>query len=222
MQRGLDEYENAVGRANNTGNAWGINEFTLTTTADTRRYEITAADFGKALTVTTVPDSVYAPESNLEFTQLEQLPNDWAWLSQTSNNWFGLWQGYISQSARYVAFYRKLGATGFKHYLEIRPAPIAGELYRVLYQVGQWSSSIPSDLDFELPLPQLNFYFIALVSLGLLDSAKWADGEDKSAKLRASLNFDLVRYEDTFKNYIASLSTAQVVFSESYADFCGL
>src|SRR5881394_1164506 len=83
LDRAIDEYRNATMRANNTGNAWAVKEFTLTTVDGQRRYVISAADFSKALLIATVPSSVpgvVEPEIPLEFTQIEQLPNDWEFL----------------------------------------------------------------------------------------------------------------------------------------------
>lgn len=209
-------------KANNTGNAWAIKEYTLETEADTRRYEIEDADFGKPLLIATVPSStpgIVEPEQTLEFTQLEQLPNDWAYLS--NNSYWSLWLWGTSQKARYAAFYRQLDATGFKNYLEIRPTPAADEEYRVLYQVGDWSASVTSDLNFAFPFPELDFYFVTLVSDCLLYKCRWADGKDQKAELEAAFGKDLSRYQRTFDDYIASLTVTDIVYAESFADHCG-
>lgn len=222
----MDEYTNSTLKANNTGNAWAVNEYTQTAVADTRRYEITVADFSKALLVATVPSSVTGvvePEKVLEFTQLEQLPKDWAYLADTGG--WSLWFDNVSQRGRYVAVYRRSEASGFKVYLEIRPTPKAGELYRVLYQVGDWSGNIPTDLNFAFPFPELNFYFLTLVSDSLLPISRWsADAKENDAEMkRLSYGFtkDLARYQQTFDNFVASLSVSNMVMAESYADYAG-
>lgn len=225
LARALDEYQNAVQTANNLGDAWAIGEFTLTAQAGIRRYEITQMDFGKPLLVATVPADDYERELSLEFTQVEQLPKDWAWLKDVGN-WGLLWQWDVSHSARYVAFWRALEAKGYKYYCELRPVPTKAEDYRILYQVGEWASKLPEDLDFAFPLRELDFYFTALVALGVLDDTRWSRDEAadlrRAAQIKESLLFDLGRYKETFDNYIASLSQSQTVMAESYADYVGL
>jgi hypothetical protein len=227
LDRAIDEYRNAVMRANNTGNAWAVKEFTITTLDNVRRYETTATDFSKALLVATVPSStpgVVEPETALEFTQLEQLPRDWEFLAKMSS--WSLWGWNIPQNARYAACYRSVETTGFKNYIEIRPTPDAGEQYRVLYQVGDFSGSIASDLSFNFPFPELDFYFQTLVCDGLLPMTRWSADEAADDSLMKKLGTqylkDLARYEQTFMNFVASLSNTDIVYGESFADYAGL
>jgi len=229
LRRGVDEYQNATIRGNNTGNAWAVSEFVLTTQSDTRRYAIEVPDFSKALLVSTVPNyaSTYKGERLLNFTQIEQIPNDWSWLSENAGGWYGLWSGSLGGRATYVAFYRQTaGFDGFKNFMEIRPTPGDGEDYRILYQVGDWSKSMGSDLGFEFPFSDVNFYFTTLVADGLLPYAKWSNNAAEDMEMRKMLKMafteDLQRYEQTFRDFIASLSVTGIVWGESYADFVGL
>jgi hypothetical protein len=226
LEIGVSEFQNATMRVNNKGDAWAIKEYVLTTTDDTRRYLITQPDFGKALSVVTVPEDSRHFELELEFTELEQIPNDWAWLSNTQSA-ASLWQSYgVSQSARYVAFYRQLETGGFKNYMEIRPSPIVGENYRVLYQVGEWGSQIASDLNFAFPFPEVGYYFIALTANCLLPYTRWTSDAVMDAATKAELKNqfveDLQRYQETFDNFVASLHRPQLVYAESFADAIGL
>lgn len=226
LDRALAEYRNAVIGANNSGNAWAVNEYTLTATADTRRYEITAADFSKALLIATVPAATgpIEPEMPLEFTQLERLPEDWAFLRDVG--YWSLWWASVSQKARFAAFYRQKEAAGFKNYIEIRPTPDAGEQYRVLYQVGDFTGSVTSDLDFALPFPELDFYFVTLIADALLPYTRWSndknDDGDQLKMLAARFQTDLARYQKTYDDWIASLSVGDIVYADSYADSLGI
>ena len=224
LERGIDEYQNATIRGNNTGNAWAVSEFTLNTTDDTRRYEITVPDFSKALLVSTVPDvaSIYG-ERPLEFTQLEQLPNEWGWLSN-SNGWCGLFGGNRGGQAAYVAFYRQVAqATGFKNYMELRPSPKGVEQYRVLYQSGDWATKMTSDLTFDLPFGDVSFYFVTLIADGLLPYCRWSNDENQNMAMRqmlkAAFTQDLQRYERTFQDFIASLTVTDTIMSESFGEW---
>lgn len=229
LDRGIDELRNATMTANNTGNAWAVEEYTVTTEADTRRYEVTANDFGKALLVCTVPSTVpgvVEPEMPLQFTQLEQLPRDWAWLSDTGW-WWSLWLCDVSQRSRYAAFFNFLdGSAGFKTVMEIRPTPQAGELYRVLYQVGDWSQSMNSTVAFQFPFPSLDFHFVTLISDSLLPVARWTHDENANIRQAVALERgyakDLERSTPTWEDYISSLSVSDIVWSESFADYQGL
>lgn len=223
LELGIDEYSNATMKANNSGNAWAVKELTVTALADTRRYEITAADFAKALLVATVPQNeLQEPEMILEFTQIEQIPREWAWLSDSPS--FSLWLWNVSQNARYAAVFRESTSTGFRNYLELRPTPEAGEEYRVLYQVGNWSGGITSDnlIDFKLPFPELDFYFITLVADGLLAYCKWSndpvENAMKAKTLSQSFEKALARYDQTFRDFIASLSVSDIVYADSFGE----
>jgi len=227
--RAIAFYRNATMQANNTGNAWATQEFTLTTDASVRRYEITVPDFSKALLVCTVPSSepgVTQPELPLEFTQLEQLPNDWAFLNDTGWYW-SLWWGTVSQRARYSAFYRMVdGSAGFKNFMEIRPTPIADEQYRILYQVGDWSQSMESNLNFKFPFPELDYYFEALTANSLLSVARWSNdpayNDAEYKRLSFGLVQDLALYKPTWDAYVASLSVTDIVYCDSFSDFMGI
>jgi hypothetical protein len=223
LNRAIDEYRNAVVRANNTGNAWAVKEYTLTTIDGQRRYQIAAADFSKALLIATIPDptpGIIQPEVALEFTQLEQLPNDWEFLAKTAS--WSLWSYGVTQMARFAAHYREVDAGGFTNYLEIRPTPGANETYRVLYQVGDFSGGIASTMDFKFPFPELDFYFLTLVCDGLLPLARWtndgASDEKQGKMLSNQYAKDLIRYEQTFRDFIASLTVSDIVYSDSFAD----
>lgn len=227
LDRAINEYRNATMTANNTGNAWSVDEFTLTALADTRRYEITAPGFSKALLVSTIPSSVpgtVEPEQALEFTQIEQLPRDWAWLADFSD--WSLWAWNVSQKARYAAVFREVASTGYKNYIEIRPTPEAGEQYRVLYQVGDFSGYVTSSLDFALPFPEFDFYFTTLVADCLLPITRWSADDAADERFAKNLSGgyikDLSRYQRTFDDFIAGLSVTDIVYAESFADHCSL
>lgn len=227
LERAVDEFQNCTQKVSNRGDAWSIKEFVLTTEDNVRRYLIEQPDFGKALLVATIPEDNRHLEMELEFTQLEQLPNDWAWLSNTQSG-FGLWCGWgVSQRARYVAFFRQLESSGgFRPYMEIRPAPVADEEYRILYQVGEWGSQISSDLLFAFPFPEVGYYFVALVANCLLPITRWTADKvgDMATKteIKAGLIEDLQRYQPVFDDFVSSLNHPKMIFAESYADSLGL
>lgn len=226
LRRARDEYQHATQKVSNRGDAWAIKEFTLAASTNVRRYLISQADFGKALLVATVPEDAQHYEIELEFTQLEQLPTQWAWLSSTQSAYSLWYSSGVSQSARYVAFFRQLDATGFQNYLEIRPTPKAAENYRILYQVGEWGSQLPASLVFAFPFPELDFYFVTLVANCLLPVTRWTENAeaDRAAKteLKLALVEDLQRYQSTFDDFVSSLSHSKMVFADSFADHLGL
>lgn len=234
LDRGFDAYRMIGIKANNTGHAWATDEFTLTATTGVRRYDVTtslAPRFSKPLLVATVPSSVAGvnePELPLDFTQIEQLPRDWAWLNSSGINW-SLWQGDVTQSARWVAFYRTISDTaGFKMWMEIRPTPIATELYRVLYEVGNWQGLMTASAapTFQLPFPELDAYFIAWTAQSLLPLTRYSS--DPSADvgqlqgLAAGLESDLRIYDPIVEAFLASLTVTDLVYGESFADSLGL
>jgi hypothetical protein len=219
LDRAIDAYRNAVTTANNTGNAWAVNELIITALADTRRYEITAADFSKVLLIASVPQRPNDPEEVIEMSQIEQLPREWAWLNGDTA-WYSLW--YNSARSIWAAAFRKSEANGFHSYLEFRPTPKAGEQYRVLYQIGDFKQNINKDnlIDFQLPFPELDFYFIALVAKSLLAYTRWSNSLEadmlKKKELSQAFDEDLAKYQNTFDDFIANLSTSDIVYAEEF------
>jgi hypothetical protein len=232
LDHGFAAYRHLTTRANNTGNAWAMDEIVLNTTADTRRYDLTtiAPRFSKALLVSTVPAANSGePELTLDFTQIEQIPRDWAWL-QDSGFEFSLWDGLVAQKARLIAFYRQIaaGATGFKNWLEIRPTPAADEQYRIVYQVGDWQrlADATNLSTFIFPFPELDYYFIAVAAYTLLPHTEWSQDEERDAKKRnmieAVLKNEIASYQPTVDAFIANLAHTDIVWADSYADSLGL
>lgn len=234
IDRAIAEYSDAMNAVNNKADAWSVDEVELTTTADTRRYDVTAIapSFSKALAVVTVPSAVAGviePEVILEQSSLEQLPKEWAYLADVNWVW-SLWADNVTQKGRFVAFYRQVAndGTGYKQYLEIRPTPEAGEKYRILYQVGNIQDRIlPANaMSFVFPLPELDHYFLALIAKGVLYKCRWSDDVNsdrvRRQEIENQLVFDLTRYNKTYQEFTASLTQTQMLTAESYADFLGL
>lgn len=219
LDRAIDDYRDAVVSANNTKNAWAVNEYVITAQADTRRYEITPTDFSKPLLVASVPATSGSPEEVIEMSQIEQLPREWAWLDDSSAG-YSLW--FSTVRSLWAAVYRRSEADGFHSYIEFRPTPRAGEQYRILYQVADFKQNINKDnlIDFQLPFPELDFYFIALVAKNLLPYTRWSGSLEadmlKKKELKEGLLEDLERYQKTFDDFISSLSTSDIVYAEPF------
>lgn len=228
VARGIDEYANAVMRANNTGNAWAVKEHTLTADEGIRRYDLSDVPaFGKALLITYLPQSSGPgdPEIPLEFTQIEQLPREWGWLADTGE--YSFW-GLLGWRRRrqYAAVFRTLETDGFRSNIEIRPTPKGGDQFRILYQVGQWEPAVrerlQDDVNFDFPFPELDFYFTSLVAHAMLPYTKWTAAEAmnavKRSELKTALQEDMFRYETTFSDWVRSLSVTDQVFAVNYLE----
>jgi len=227
-------YQWVTNRTNNTGNSWQVDTYTLTTVANQRVYDLTddlliatvSGGFYKPLIVTTIPDDTNTPEVILEFTELESLPHEWAWLSANNGNLY-----FSSHSGRYIAFYRQLsqasGSTGERLMLEIRPTPSKVENYKILYQVGNWWDRVfetnPSDaLDYRLPHQEYRFHLRRLAARTLLPRARWTHDEAyndmKRKEIALSLQVEIDHSAEAFEAHIASLDQADVIRLDSWAD----
>lgn len=222
------EYQNVFNETNNTGNAWQVCEYTLTTTEGQRRYRIAPPQFYKALAVTTVPaDDNTDPQYPLEFTELEHLPQEWAWLGENKGQLL-----YSSHDAQMVAFYRKLGKMGAEQWVELRPTPTRTQQYTILYQITDWWVTNSTSLDStshplsstKMPHSSQRFYIRALVAQNLLLTGKvqW-QFDDKfnleMGKIVADgLKTKIERYKPVFDEYKDSLDNPDITYISSWAD----
>lgn len=213
-------YQENTNIGNNTGIAWQVDSFVLTATAGQRTYVLdpdVVIDFYKALTVTTVPTSDSDPEYTLEFTEIEHLPQEWAWLGQN--------QGILldsSHSSGLVAFYRQLGRAGEEIVCELRPTPNSTQQYTVWYQVGDWWERVfqNSDTAYTLPNKEYRFYFRALAARNLLPKCQWSYGQDKERyeNIKEMLDRRIVMSKKVYDDGLATIDNADVIRLDSYAD----
>lgn len=218
-----NEFQNITNETNNTGQAWQVGDYTLTTVVGQRQYEITGiqyVDFFKALYCVSVPSDVNAaPEYWLEFTEAEHLPQEWAWLSQTRGQYM-----YSSHDSQIMAFYRKLELGGPKLYCELRPTPSRVQSYRILYQQTDWFDGILQTLTSTTPHGSQKPYIRALVAMNLLlkGVVKWSQdrkyNRGRALGVEKSLKFKLERYAAAYEEYKRTLDVADVTYLDSWAD----
>jgi len=218
------EYQHLTNSLNNTGNAWQIENYTLTTAAGTYEYEINPAsgEFYKALNVTTVPDDdSIDPQYLLEFTELEHIPKEWAWLGQSRGQYM-----YSSHDSQMIAFYRQITDSGEKLYCQLRPTPTRVQTYNILYQVTDWWPRVgeTDNLTFKMPHASQKFYIRALVAQNLLlkGMVKWSFDDVKNYKtgtlVAQALEIRLARYKQAYDEYIDSLDNPDLTMIDVWAD----
>lgn len=206
---------------NNTGNGWQIGTLNISATAGTYVYQIETPfdDFYKALSVVTVPTNINDPEYVLEFTEIEHIPQEWAYLNETGRLY------YSTHSANFIAFYRKLGVDGETIWCEIRPVPAQDETYKITYQIGSWWDRI-ENTSFTLPHREFRFHLRRLAAQTLLHKCRWSYDEQKNALKKVEVGSILDRAiamgAKTFDDHIASLDNADIVEMETFGDRYGL
>lgn len=213
-------YQYAGNRANNTGNSWQIGTLNITTVVDTYVYQIQTQfdDFYKALSVVTVPSTTSEPEYTLEFVEVEHIPTEWQWITTNGGRLYA-----SSHSAKYIAFYRKIGSDGESIWAEIRPVPDRVENYKITYQIGEWWSRVV-DTDFTMPHKEHRFHLRRLAAAMLLHKCKWHYGDNNQikAEIKETLDRAIAMGAKPFEDHIASLDNAGVVELELFGDRYGL
>lgn len=184
-------------------------------------------DFYKALAVTTVPENINAdPEYVLEFTELEHLPKEWAWLSQNKGQYME-----SSHDAQLIAFYRKMGTYSEEIWCQIRPIPSKAESYKILYQQSDWWDKFLDSTnyaEFRTPHSTQRMYIRGLVALNLLykGSVKWSfndmKNELKTKSLIEGLEKRVARYRKSFDEYKDSLDQSDIVYATAWANELGM
>lgn len=220
------EYTTLTNTTNATGNAWQVDNYTLTTVAGTYDYAITpvapAGDFFKALNVTTIPEDVdTSPQYMLEFTELEHIPNEWAWLGESRGQFM-----YSSHDSQIIAFYRKITSAGESLRCQIRPTPTQVQTYNILYQVSDWWSLIDDSLGlaFTMPHSSQKFYLRALVAQNLLmkGNVSWSFDAVENYKMSnlvaKGLEMRLERYRQVFEEYRGTLDNPDLTEISSWAE----
>lgn len=212
-------YQWTTNRTNNTGNAWQINTTTIVATEGTFVYEIETQhnDFYKALSVVTIPASENDPEYPLEFVEVEHIPEEWSWVTETGGQLYGS----SSHAGRYIAFYRKMGTDGETIWCEIRPVPTQDENYKITYQVGNYWDRVV-DTDYELPHKEYKFHLRRLAASTLLHKTRWsydaAANQQRKQEVAATLDRAIEMGAKAFDDHIASLDQANIVEMETYGD----
>lgn len=211
-----ESYQWAVNRTNNTGNSWQIGTLNIITVANTYVYQIETQfdDFYKALSVVTVPTVTGDPEYTLEFVEVEHIPEEWQWITTEGGRLY-----WSSHSAKYIAFYRKLGVDGETIWCEIRPVPDRAETYKITYQVGDWWSRI-SATTYGMPHKEHRFHLRRLAARTLLPKCKWNYGDNSlmKAEVKETLDRAIAMGAPAFEEHIASLDNANVVELETFGD----
>lgn len=215
------EYQYITNDTNNTGNSWQIGETTLTTVSGQYRYDLSVTDFYKALNVTTVPGDINGqPQYTLEFTEFENMPKEWAWLSPTRGQYM-----YSSHDSQLIAFYRTQDSTtGEVLKCEIRPVPNRVQDYKILYQITDWWTDHESAA-YKLPHSSQRYYVRALVAQNLLlrGGVKWSFDEVKNftkGKIVAEgLKTRLERYKAVYDEYKDTLDIPDITEADSWADW---
>lgn len=213
-------YQWAMNVTNNTGNSWQIGTMNIVTVADTYVYQIETEfdDFYKALSVVTIPENSTDPEYSLEFVEVEHIPEEWSWITSNGGRLY-----CSSHSARYIAFYRKMGTDGETIWCEIRPVPDRVENYKITYQVGHWWNRV-ADTDYEMPHKEHRFHLRRLAAESLLSKCRWQYGDNtqRKAEVGAQLVRGIARGAKAFDDHIASLDNAGIVELETYGDHWGI
>lgn len=219
------EYQHITNSTNSVGNSWQVANYTLTTQAGVYDYAISPSndDFFKALNVTTVPDPASTdPQYLLEFTELENIPKEWSWISSNKGQYL-----YSSHDSQVIAFYRQITpGAGATWRCQIRPVPSEVQEYNILYQVTDWWNMILTTLGTSFPLPHSSqrFYIRALAAQNLLlkGTVMWSFSSESNEKIAQSvskgLDIKLARYKEGFDEYRSSLDNPDVTYVDCWAD----
>ncbi len=216
------EYTLATQQTNNKGNAWQKAEVSFTTSAGVREYQILTDDndFDKPLVVTTVPanNSAY-PEYVLEFTEVENISKEWGWTG-TNKGQFTM----SSHDSQLIAFFHKLTDEGDEVWCELRPTPSKAQVYKVMYQVGDWWARVfaTQDLGYNLPYSMHKHYLRALVAQNLLYKCRWsfdavADAMTKK-EIGETLANQISRHKPVYDEWIGSLVVPDVIEASAWAN----
>lgn len=210
----MSEYQHSINQIGNKSTARHSGTATLSVVAGTRAYQVSDAAFGKPLLVTTVPtDNNVYPEYPLEFTELEQIGREWAWLDNANGS---LW--YSNHSAYYIAFYTKFGSGGIENWCEIRPTPDKAETYKILYTIGDASSYF--GLIKALPYPEFTRFFTANTAINLLPKTMWSNDMQvnlaKGQMLLPTLMDKRERYGREWDTHKDTLNHSDIVYADGY------
>ena len=214
-------YQGATNQANNTGKAWNVNSFTLTTVAGTRTYTLdptVVQDFYKALTVVTNPSSNADPQYTLEVTEIDNLPKEWGWLSQNQSPLVD-----STHSAGLIAFYRTMTTSQESILAEIRPTPNSVQQYTVWYQQGNWWNAFivdSSSFSNTLPQKEFRFYFRELAARSLVYKCEWAYGNNNEKRKMVAVELDrrLIISKQIYIDHLASMDNEESITLETWSD----
>jgi len=240
------EYHQLTMEVSNRGQAQLVGEVMITTAQNDRRYQLpdeAAANFYKALSVTTVPanatvtgdhydkvvsvDSGDDREQTLEFMELAHFSDDWAWLAPSRGQLFG--SAHDSQA---IAFYKVVHPEeGEQVFMELRPTPNAEQRYMILYQITDWWDRIflggldgVQNNDFQMPHSSQRMMIRCYAALNLIQKAvvKWSLNDEYNA-MRGTVVSDglkdrLERYRKAYEDWLDTLEHGDVVYVELWQD----
>lgn len=220
------EYQHMTNVVNNTSEAWMISEYTLTTVAGQQDYRLDGdiPTFYKALAAYTIPANTSStPQYGIEFMELEHIPKQWAWLSQTNGQYM-----FSSHDSQIMAFYRQLNAAdGERIYVRLAPVPTEAQSYRIIYQqTDWWDAQIfqGAALDYVMPNSSQRMYLRSLAAENLLlkGAVMWSfdpvKNFSKAKIVERGIEIRKNRYKEAWDEYISSLDQPDVTIIESWAD----
>lgn len=247
------EYQTVTNEVNNKGNSQHIAEEILTTSVGKRSYDIgsIAKDFYKALSVTTIPSTAVLtpvagdPQGNtitvssgigrshsLEFTELENINDDWGHLRSNSGQLMG-----SSHDSQMIAIYKVIiPQQGEVVRVEMRPTPNSAQKYLILYQTTDWwdksapianavsedTGAIVTQLPFNLPHSSQRMYVRALVARNLLPITRWGLDDVYNVRrhdhVREMLDRRIDRYRKVYEDYLDTMDHGGMIYIELFGD----
>jgi hypothetical protein len=165
-----------------TGAPWAIKTLTLTTSANTPEYPITANDWGKPMLVLQRESDPMIPEREVQITNIENMD--------------------YPHSTPAIAFYGKSALAGGM-FCRIVPTPSQVGTLTIWYKIGPAPFVALTD---EVLMPEHHHLIIHRTALACLPYCRWYEFEKvewpgKAMGLSQSLQGSLVGYEDSFARY---------------------
>lgn len=176
-----------MNRLNLSGRSWAVDEVDLVVGANVEDYPVPADNFGKALEVRTVdPGNASHVVADVMFTELTDINLNWPWPRNIANSLFN-WDGSRHTASR-IAFYRRAGLNDV--YARVMPVPQGSAQYKILYQIGEFGSTVP--LDESVLLPEHHPLIEIRTALAALPHCWWSDDKADNTERRKQLAMALV------------------------------
>jgi len=200
----LRTVQSAFNQLNNTNHAWTSGEWVLTVVPGIEDYQVTPADFGKPLSVTTQDLANPAHiERLVDFFEIQNINTDWG-LPNDAGSWTVNWDGSQTTALR-IAFFRKSGDN--QTWIRIKPIPQFTAQYRIMYSIGNWIDT--AALNSSPLLSEHHHLFVVRTALHVLPLCSWWDDENLNRERRRELMMTLkdeeAIYAVDWSRYIGNL-----------------
>lgn len=219
LQAELSAERDICNAINNTGVAWGINEYQLNYTPNVDTYAINVDDYGKVMYVVKATTNPYIPFIQVPFQDVtdQMYGTVWSWFG--NNNYA---QPFILQETpERMSFYRA-GVINAQPSVKIQPMPQESCTYTIAYLPGLLSDDDP--LQSSIQMPEHAELVRLRCAMALLPACRWFEDESmnqaRRLELRATFEYQLDRPTDgkeaLFRSYIKGINRSRPTEIESW------